>query len=375
MMATTYRPRFAVHPGAHLDEKLEELGMSQAELSRRTGLSQKHISQLINGEVSLSPKTALLLERVTKMPASLWNNLESRWQTHLMAQNDSLQLEDQEGWASNFPVEEMKNRGLITRNASGPDLVSQLLSFFGIGSVGSWTTTYEKVVTAKYRTAKGQERNADAIAAWLREAEVQALSVATSQFDPKLARALPEELRRVTRDSSAASHWWPELVSLFAEAGIALVLVREYPGLTKLNGSSCWISPHKALIAVTGRMKRADVLWFTILHELGHVVLHKKRETFIDVGSGPADDELEEQADAYAVRSLIPDAVLPDFEALPHRSLQAAIAFADQAKIHPSIVIGRLQHEDRLPQNYGVKKYREQLDLERSYWTVTGDAG
>lgn len=374
MMATTYRPRFVVHPGAHLDEKLEELGMSQAELSRRTGLSQKHISQLINGEVSLSPKTALLLERVTKMPASLWNNLESRWQTHLFAQNDSRQLEDQESWGTNFPINEMKTRDLIARNASGSQLVSELLSFFSIGSVDSWAATYEKVVTAKYRTAKGQDRNAYAIAAWLREAEVQATSIETSQFDPKLARALPEQLRRVTRESSSATQWWPELVSLFAEAGIALVLVREYPGLTKLNGASRWISPHKALIAVTGRMKRADVLWFTILHELGHVMLHKKRETFIDVENGAQDDHVEEQADTFAAQSLIPDKFMPDFEALPNRSLQAAVAFADQAHIHPSIVIGRLQHEGRLPHSYGVKEYRERLDLDRSYWTVTEDA-
>lgn len=374
MMATTYRPSFAVHPGAHLDEKLEELGMSQAELSRRTGLSQKHISQLINGEVSLSPKTALLLERVTKMPASLWNNLESRWQTHLMAQNDSLQLEDQEAWARNFPTKEMKSRNLIAQDASGPQLVSQLLSFFGIGSVDSWATTYEKVVTARYRVAKGQQGSAYAIAAWLREAEVQAASIETSQFDPKLARTLPEKLRRVTRDSSSASQWWPELVSLFAEAGIALVLVREYSGLTRLNGASRWISPNKALIAVTGRMKRADVLWFTILHELGHVVLHRKRETFIDVENGPGDDHLEEQADTFAVHSLIPERFEADFEALPSRSLQAAVAFADRVAIHPSIVIGRLQHEQRLPHSYGVKEHHEKLDLDSSYWTDTENA-
>jgi len=96
-MATTFRPRFAVPPGAHLEEKLEELGMSQAELARRAGLSLEHVNQLIAGDVSLSSRTAVLLERVTGMPARLWNNYESRWQTHLAEKVAAQELEHLEG--------------------------------------------------------------------------------------------------------------------------------------------------------------------------------------------------------------------------------------------------------------------------------------
>ncbi len=373
-MASTYRPSFALHPGAHLDEKLEELGMSQAELARRTGLSQKHISQLIAGDVSLSPRTALLLEHTVGMPASLWNNLESRWQTHQAAQREADELAEHSEWAAHFPIQEMKKRRLLTKDAQDGPLVRQLLDFFGIGSIDAWATTYSNVVSAKYRTAHGADRSPFVVATWLREAELQASRLPTGPFDLKLARALPETLRRVTAKGSTSSHWWPQLVSHFAEAGIALVLVPEYPPRTKLNGASRWVTSTKGLIALTGRGKRADKLWFTLLHELGHVILHQKRRTFINLEDGRAEDAVEAEADLFAKRSLIPETLESELAAIPSNSLRAAVDFAEGAGLHPSIVIGRLHHERRLPHSHGVKVYCEPLDLEHPHWTVSGIA-
>jgi len=370
MMASTYRPPFAVHPGAHLDEKLDELGMSQAELARRTGLSQKHISQLISGEASLSPRTALLLERVTKMPASLWNNLESRWVTYQAALEESSHLEDHTDWASNFPIKEMKKRQLIDPTAKSGRLVGELLTFFGIGSIDSWDATYEKVAAAMYRTARSANRNSYAVATWLREAELQAGQIEVHPFEATRAKGLPAELREVTRHATHANEWWPQLVSRFAEAGIALVMVPEYPALTKLAGASRWLTPNKAMIALTGRGKRADMLWFTLLHELGHVILHQKKQTYINIEDGAADDPQESEADRFAAKSLIPGPIEAELNTVPSGSLQAAVQFAHRTGLHPSIVIGRLHHEQRLPPNYGIKKYFERLDLNDSYWTV-----
>lgn len=156
----------------------------------------------------------------------------------------------------------------------------------------------------------------------------------------------------------------------FAEAGIALVLVPEYPPHTKLNGASRWVSSTKALIALTGRGKRADKLWFTLLHELGHVMLHQKRRTFINLEDGRAENVVEEEADVFAKRSLIPATLESKLAAVPSNSLRAVVDFAEAAGLHPSIVIGRLHHEGRLPHSHGVKDYCERLDLGHPHWTV-----
>jgi HTH-type transcriptional regulator / antitoxin HigA len=370
-MTTTFRPRFSVPPGAHLEEKLEELGMTQAELARRTGLSQKHINQLIAGDVSLSPRTAVLLERVTGMPASLWNNYESRWQTHLAAEQADRELEPLADWAARFPVGDMRRRDAISTDASGPTLVAELLRFFGIAQADKWDTVYERVVTAQYRAAHGRDRNPYAVAAWLREAEIEATNIHTEPFDAKRARALPDTVRQVVRNATSAAQWWPELVYSFSQTGIALVLVPEYPGLTKLNGATQWQSPSKAVIAVTGRHKRADVLWFTVMHELAHVLLHKKRQTFIDLEDGAASDSPEEQeADAFAVHALIPEDLQPEFADIPKRDLKAAVRFADRHELAVGAVIGRLQREGRLPHHFGSKQHHEWLNLDEPFWSA-----
>ena len=67
----------AVPPGATIREQLEIRGMSQREFAQRMGLTENHISRLINGKVELTPDVALRLESVLGAPASFWNNLEA----------------------------------------------------------------------------------------------------------------------------------------------------------------------------------------------------------------------------------------------------------------------------------------------------------
>lgn len=55
-----YQPRKAIHPGRTVERTIEALGMTQKQLATRTGLSEKHISQIINGEASITAETALL---------------------------------------------------------------------------------------------------------------------------------------------------------------------------------------------------------------------------------------------------------------------------------------------------------------------------
>jgi HTH-type transcriptional regulator/antitoxin HigA len=74
-----FKPDYAVPPGATLAETLAALGMDQAELARRTGLSTKHVSQVINGHASLSPDTAIVLENATGVSARLWINLQANF--------------------------------------------------------------------------------------------------------------------------------------------------------------------------------------------------------------------------------------------------------------------------------------------------------
>ncbi len=71
------RSIIATPPGATIKEQLNDRGISQKEFAARMDMSEKHISRLINGDVLLTPETAVKLEQVLGVPAGFWNNLES----------------------------------------------------------------------------------------------------------------------------------------------------------------------------------------------------------------------------------------------------------------------------------------------------------
>ena len=74
----------ATPPGATITEQLEERGMTQNEFSKRMEMSEKQISQLMNGEVNLTPDMAEKLELVLGVSADFWNKLESIYQEKLV---------------------------------------------------------------------------------------------------------------------------------------------------------------------------------------------------------------------------------------------------------------------------------------------------
>ncbi len=76
-------------PGETLQETLEDLGMKQAELAKRTGLSTKTISRIITGNEVISQETALALEKVLKVPTHFWINLEARYREALAREQDA----------------------------------------------------------------------------------------------------------------------------------------------------------------------------------------------------------------------------------------------------------------------------------------------
>ncbi len=80
---SVFKPNYAVPPGETLQETLESIGMSQAELSQRTGRPKKAINEIIKGKAAITPETAIRLERVLGVPASFWNNLERNYQETL----------------------------------------------------------------------------------------------------------------------------------------------------------------------------------------------------------------------------------------------------------------------------------------------------
>src|SRR5690349_17008378 len=87
-----YEPSEVLPPGETVRETLEALEMTQTQLALRTGLSGKHINQIIQGQSALTHDTAIALERATGVPAQFWNALESQYRDHLSRERERQSL-------------------------------------------------------------------------------------------------------------------------------------------------------------------------------------------------------------------------------------------------------------------------------------------
>jgi HTH-type transcriptional regulator / antitoxin HigA len=345
-----FAPDYLVPPGETILDLLEEHAMTQSDLARRLGVSAKHVNQVVKGSAPISADLALGLEKVLGGSVSFWVTREALYQARVAAQTERVGLEREVGWAEQFPIGELKARDLIPKSAAGAELVAHLLRFLGVASPKQWVDP-----TVAYRKTRAFDSDPYALAAWLRLGEIEASRNDCAPYDHDRFVDVLEQIRPLTR--LQPERWEPEVTQLCASAGVALVIVKPF-SRARANGATRWISASKAVIQLSLRYKWEDVFWFSFFHEAGHVVLHRKKQVFVEPpkpkqGLEEADAEtvrLEQEADRFASRTLIP----PRFDRrLSRLTLEEVPAFADQLRIAPAIVVGRMHHDGLLPYNRG----------------------
>jgi len=338
----SYRPPELIPPGETLAEWLERENMTQAQFAKRASLTRKHINHVVKGTASISPEVAVAFERVTSIPARYWTQLDANYQTAKLRLLENATLQDRVELAGMFPIKELVRRGYVQRKTSKVDALRELLQFFGVADPEALEEVWLR--PAMYRRSPAFSADRGALAAWLRIAELEASRIRTSPFDATKCRAAIEKMRALS--ALPGTDWLKPLQDLCASVGIALVIMKELPRC-RVNGATRWLTPEKAMIVLSLRHRRNDIFWFTLFHELCHVLRHGKKETFVDAkGSGIAQD-LEDEADSFASRILIPPHLATRLETLT--SDVEVDAFAKTIGVAPGIVVGRMQHDGLIP--------------------------
>ena len=339
-----YNPDYAVPPGWVLKERLDVQGMSHAEFARRCGRSPKLISEIISGKAPLEPETALQFEKVLGVDASVWLGIESEYKLHRARENEAEAAAGADKWARAFPVAELVKRGVIEQPKSNADAVTKLLAFFRVGSIDAWTARYG-LANVAYRHSPRFKSGESALATWRRLGEIEAEVQDCADYSERRLRKAAQQIRGLTReDVGEALRCAAELCN---QAGVALALVPPLPK-TALSGAAWWLSPKKAVIQLSARHKSDDHLWFSFFHEAAHILLHSKKSVFVDEIAGNGTD-IEEEANQWAARTLVPSREWRRFVASSPCSMRAVQAFADQQGIAPGIVVGMLQHARLIP--------------------------
>lgn len=269
-------------------------------------------------------------------------------------------------WSQIFPLKAM--RDLRFSLPQGMSDAEALLNFFDVRSPDAWRARWSNYSVA-FRQTQKFDFHREALAAWVREAEIIARQIPLAEFDEAKLRDSLNGLRRLTReDVNTALSQAQEICS---RCGVALVLVPELPG-TRISGCSRWLTDSQAMVGLTPRYKSGEQLWFTFFHELGHILLHGHRQLFVvDNAAGEMGDEVvdpvmakyEEEADRFAADTLIPPAELAKLPLHKPDELTSEFIqdFAESIEIHPGIVIGRLQH-DKILEHWQGNTLKQKLE-------------
>lgn len=342
-----FRPNYTVAPGEVLDEHREAAGLTQAELSQRLGFSVKHVNRILAGLEPVSPETALKLESIFGLPAGVWLSLEARHQEFQARQAESDRLEAEQAWLKEIPHRSMAKLGWIAPDAKGTDLVRSLRSFFSVGSLDYLPTVWQGV-QATYRKAEAFRSHEWAMLAWLAQGERQAEALQVSPHDAAGLRATLGQIKAMSRQGNAS--FVDPLINCCAQYGVALVFVPAPDG-ARVCGATRWIDKDRALVQLSLRYKTDDQLWFTLFHELGHVLLHGKRDQFIDFDLKPDKSEQEQEANEFAARQLVNQHELTRFIAHSDFSSRRVCEFAEEQDVAPGIIVGQLQFRGAVPYN------------------------
>lgn len=344
-----YTPRLVSHPGATLAAKLHEMGMSIREFAVRATKPEKTILAVIKGESSITPDMAVIFETVTLIPAHFWLSRQRNYDECQARQRMEQRIAESMEWADCFPVKNMVSYGWIPASEDAISKTKTLLQFFAVNSREAWENYYlNQQLKVAFRISLRSTVNPYSISAWLRQGDRQAESLALQgEYTKKNLKIMIPRMKEVMVEASDA--WEIKLQQLCAQCGIKLIYTPPLPN-APIIGATRWIASKYPCIQMAIDGIPYDVFWFSFFHEVAHILLHGKKDFFLEnVDYENKKIDKERAADSFAANVLLSSE--EELEIIENNdfSESAIVDYAVKFGTHPSIIIGRLQHRRIIP--------------------------
>jgi plasmid maintenance system antidote protein VapI/Zn-dependent peptidase ImmA (M78 family) len=361
-MATTLEIAISLlsPPGDTIQEHIDFIGMSQAELSERMGRAKEKINDLIKGREPITIPTAFQLEKVLGIPASFWINSEKSFRKELYELQQQEAFEREKHWLAAFPINEMRKFGWLPDTKEKHVLVNNLLKFFSVASTEEWQRIYiDEEVSVAFRISLAHTQSPHAISAWLRKGEIQANEIDLAEFEKKKFKDALAEIKELA--FLMPLDYIQQLQNICAKCGVAVVYTQNLPK-APISGAARWFH-NKPIIQLSGRFKTNDHFWFTFFHEAAHIILHGKKDIFLENVEGTEiNKEKEEEANAFAAKLLLTENELQQIIDAAPLNEEIIQEFSEKFRTPAGVIIGRLQHVKRVPFHFG-NSFRQKMDL------------
>lgn len=324
-----------IHPWTTLNEILESNLMTQKELSLRVGVSVKHINWIINWKENISPEISLKLEKVLWVSAWFWNNLQKSYEEDLVRLDEKILLENEEKEVSKYTCyKELVKFWLVENTRKNRDKLLSLLKFFSVSSL-SMLWNLEEMAFRKYENKSFSKEN---FISWLRVWEIIWNRIDVEVFTKQKLKSIIPKLKELTKNDSIDVKL---LENIFASVWIRFVFITwfEKNPIVWLTKKFKW----RPFIQISDRWKKADIFWFTLFHEIGHILLHLSNDDniFIDY-SEKTSSKIEEEADNFA------QSILIDLDSYNKKINEVKVSISEIAEISnvwTSIIAWKIAHD------------------------------
>lgn len=326
-------------PGATIKNYLDEKGWTIEYLASSLELDLKATQKLISGNHKIDFDLAVGLADYIGSTPTFWLKRENDYREDLariLFPEEKLKKK----WLSKFPIGDMQSMGWLPLLTETNEKFQACLDYFDVESILDWDKKYSNVVMSySFRVSETFDQDFSSTVAWLRFGEIQSEKTNCTPLNrDKLSKAIPT-LRSLNR-LKLPKEFLTRLKEILSNCGVILVVARGPKGC-RASGASKILKNGSAVIMLSFRYLSDDQFWFTLFHEIGHVLLHKNKELFIDEAFEATNDE-EEEANTFSQNILVPSSFL--VEVAKHcKNFKSIIWHASQIGVTPGILLGQLQ--------------------------------
>lgn len=337
------KPARKFGPGYFIREQMDYRNWTQEDFSEVIGMTTKHVNKILQDKQPITFDTAKILAEVFETTPQYWLNLDANYRLWLVQGRSKKEIEaDLKGLIyERMPVKDMLHKGWLKPFDSANELKKQVLQFW------NWEKLDFTILDKNYLpylTRKSEAYNhfnASYAITWYRKATIEAAKIKVGAYNKAKLESLYENIFTYTLMENGVNVFINEL----SKAGVVFFVL---PHLQKtyLDGAAFMLE-ETPVIVYTGRYKRIDNFWFTVAHEIAHVLLHLNKDlTFVldNLRDGEL-NSLEVEANALASNKLKHEEIMTYLNPyLNYLTSSRVEECASKYNIHPAIIIGKLAH-------------------------------
>ncbi|MDM9627630.1 ImmA/IrrE family metallo-endopeptidase [Rhizobium sp. S152] len=334
-------------PGDSIRVVMQRRMMSADQVATRLDGGFQTLRSLLDGSMPIDTEIARSLTEALGASPSFWLKRQENFERAVERAVASISRDEIDEFIRSVPAPGAKPRGKLT-DARRSEEVRKRLVYFSVPSTKSWQEHYGRLVgRTDFRSTNAYATKEEAVLLWLRRGELESDLVKTREWNPGNLQDRVETIKQLSL-LKLPEQFLPKLRVLLGEAGVALAVVKA-PSGCRASGATRLVTPDKAMILMSFRHRSDDQFWFTLFHEIGHLVLHHA-QTFVDTDEDGPSDEREDEANSYARSCIVPDERREEFENLTE-DRERVLRFSVKAKIAAGLTVGQMQKRDMIGQD------------------------